>query len=147
MATKTGKPTIVLKVTVAPTNTNVAFTNGGLPITTLSAGKWLVSYNMALKPVTGGGALDAHNCVFSTVAPYGVNGYISQIGHIGCFLQGEAIAKLRDCISGFISLSVASPIYMYLLSVVTIAGTQWQTVTAGVAPDTNGNTITFIKIE
>ena len=145
MSSKTGLPTIVLKVTIPATATNTAFTNAAAPITTLSAGKWLVSYNSAFYPITNTASLNGSSIVFSTVAPYLTGGYNVQIGHVGSFIAGGVNIIQRDCLSGIISLSVASPIYLYVL-LQTSAG-NWATVVSGVAPDTNGNVITFVKIE
>ena len=145
MSSKSGLPTIVVKVTIPASGTNVAFTHGAAAITTLSAGKWLVSYNSAFLPITNAATLNGSNIVLSTVAPYLTGGYNVQIGHVGSFLPGGANLIERDCLSGIISLSVTSPIYLYVL-LQTSAG-NWSTVISGVAPDVNGNVITFVKIE
>lgn len=143
MSIRSGFQTTFLKYVAPATTSNVSYQNGGQPITTLPAGRYLVSIVSTIKPTTAGASISVVSQALSTGAPYGSFG---AVGLMSKFNEAPAGADvvIRDCFTGIISLTaVSTPIFFYLLAT-TSAGT-WQSAT-GNTYDSAGCSITFLKV-
>jgi hypothetical protein len=142
MASKSGFQTTTVSF-VAPAAASAAvYSNGGVAITSLKAGRYLVILNYAIDPVTAGANLTGTTGIVTQTALFGA------VGAIGlCQLQVSAAnaadVNSRHSCSNIVNLTADANIFLYL-SATTSAG-NWQSSTA--LQDTLCNDICFIKIE
>lgn len=143
MSLKTGFETIVCKLTMPSVVDNATFTNGGLPITRLEAGRYLVICNISIFPVTGGQSMTSTTAVVTQTALFGA------VGAIGiCQLQlsapGAASTPSRHSASNIVSLAADADIFVYVQGDTT-AASNWQGSTA--LQDSLCNQISFLKLQ
>jgi len=142
MSTKSGFPSTTVQFTAPSTASGAVFSNGGVAITSLKAGKYLVILNFALDPVNAGANLTGTTGIVTQTALFGVAGAIGL-----CQLQVSAAnaadVNSRHSCSNIVTLAADASIFLYL-SATTSAG-NWQSSTA--LQDTNCNDICFIRLE
>jgi hypothetical protein len=142
MASKSGLPSTIIPLTIGATNSGANYTNGGLPLTTLQPGRYLVILNMPIDPINVGANITGTQMLVTGAAVFGA------VGAFGlCQLQVSAAnaadINSRHSCSNIFTISAATQVFISI-SATTSAG-QWQTSTA--FQDGACRSLCFIKLE
>jgi hypothetical protein len=134
----------VCKYTIPSTGTGVAFTNSGVAITTLDAGRYLVQFAYAVQPITAGANISGVSYAVTTVAVLGGAGAVGVLQHIVSASSGaNAINKCSNC--GIFTVSADNtPIYISLTATVSAGNYQSAVSTLDTA---TGSQVAFVKID
>jgi hypothetical protein len=142
MALRTGFETIVCKLTMPSVASAATFTNGGLAITRLEAGRYLVICNTAIDPVNAGANLTGTTAIVTQTALFGVAGAIGL-----CQLQVSATnaadINSRHSSSNIVNLVADADIFVYVQA--TTSAGNWQG--SILLQDSLCNQISFLKLQ
>jgi hypothetical protein len=142
MASKSGFQSTIIPLTIGATNSGANFTNGGLPLTTLKPGRYLVILNMPIDPINVGANITGTTLLVTGAAVFGSAGAFGL-----CQLQVSAAnaadINSRHSCSNIFDISVSTQIFI-TISATTSAG-QWQSSTS--FQDGACRSLSFIKLE
>jgi len=142
MSTKSGFETVVCKLTMPAVASGATFTNGGLPITRLEAGRYLVICNTAIDPVTAGSNITGTTAIVTQTALFNVAGAIGL-----CQLQVSAAnaadVNSRHSCSNIVNLAADADIYVYVMA--TVSAGNW--IGSAAVQDSLCNAISFLKLQ
>lgn len=144
MSTRSGLQTRVVKYTIPSTGTGVAYTNGGVAITTLDAGRYMAQFAYAVQPITAGANITGVSYALTTVAVLGGGGAIGVLQHI---VSAASAANAINKCSNMGVFSVAAdntPIYLSLTA--TTSAGNYQSSAAALDTST-ASQVAFVKIE
>lgn len=140
MSLKTSFPSTIIKYTIP--QTAAAFTNGGLPIGSIKAGRYLCILSYALDPVNGGATINSVNVCISAVALFG---NVNAIGLIQQNTQpatsGDVNTRITLC--SVVTLTIDAPIYISISP--TVSAGDYRTVAGSL--DSQYNNISFIQLQ
>lgn len=140
MSSASGLSNVVIKYLAPPTGTATAYTNGGLPITLLDRGRYLVQFAYAVQPITAGATVNSVTYALTTGAV--LPGGVGLIQHVQSAASGANI--VNKCSNmGVITINAPdTPIYMSLTA--TVSAGNWQ---SSVFPlDAAASLVSFVKI-
>lgn len=142
MSVKAGFPMSSIKFSIPATASGVAFTNGGLSIGSLKAGRYLCVLSYALDPATGGANILTVNSAVTSVALLGAG---TAVGLIQYNTQPANIADVnaRISVSSVVVLPADAPIFISI-SATTSAGNY---LTSATVLDGQTNSISFIQLQ
>ena len=143
MALRTGFETIVCKLTMPSVVDNAVFSNGGLAITRLDAGRYLVICNISIFPVTAGQSMVSTTAVVTQTALFGAVGAIG-LCQIQLSAAGAVSTPGRHSCSNIVTLAADADIFVYVQGD-TSAGGNWQGST--LLQDSLCNQISFLKLQ
>ena len=142
MSTKSGFETIVCPLTMPSVASAATFTNGGVAITRLEAGRYLVICNTAIDPVTAGANLTGTTAIVTRTALFGVAGAVGL-----CQLQVSAAngadVNSRHSSSNIVTLIADADIFVYVQA--TVSAGNWQGSTS--VQDSLSNNISFLRLQ
>jgi hypothetical protein len=142
MSTKSGFQSTTVQFVAPAAASGAVYSNGGLAITSLKAGKYLVILNFALDPVNVGANITGSTGIVTQTALFGAVGAIAL-----CQLQVSAAnaadINSRHSCSNIVTLAADASIFLYLSA--TVSAGNWQSSTS--LQDINCNDICFIKLE
>lgn len=142
MSSKSGLETTVVKLTLPSVASAATFTNGGLAITRLEAGRYLVICNTAIDPVNAGANLTGTTSIVTQNALFNVAGAIGL-----CQLQVSATnaadINARHSCSNIVNLAADADIFVYIQA--TVSAGNWQGSTS--LQDSLCNAISFVKLQ
>ena len=142
MSSASGLSNVVIKYRAPPTGSGslTPYTNGGLPITLLDRGRYLVQFAYAVQPITAGASVTSVSYALTTgaVSPGGVG----LIQHVQSAASGANI--INKCSNmGVITITAAdTPIYLSLTA--TLSAGDWQSSLS--ALDAAASIVSFVKI-
>lgn len=143
MSSRSGLVTRIVKYSIPSTVGGVAYTNGGVAITTLDSGRWLCCLSYAIDPVNAGASLTS---VSYSVTQTSVLGGVNAIGllqHVQSATTGaDVINKCANC-SVFQITAENTPIFLSFTAV-TSAGNYF---TSAAVVDSQSSVISFVKLE
>jgi hypothetical protein len=143
MSTRSGLISRIVKYSIPTTVGSVAYTNGGLPITTLDAGRWLCCLSYAIDPVNAGATLTSVSYAVTQTAVLGGGGAVGLLQHVQSATTGaDVIGKSANC-SVFQITAENTPIFLSITAV-TSAGNY---VSSALALDAQSSVISFVKLE
>ena len=142
MASKSGLPSTIIPITIGATASGSNYTNGGLPLTTLQPGRYLVILNMPIDPINAGANITGTTMLVTGGALFGSAGAFGL-----CQLQGSptnaADINSRHSCSNIFDISVATQVFILVSA--TVSAGQWQTSTS--FQDGACRSLSFIKLE
>lgn len=140
MSSASGLSNVVIKYLAPPTGTGAPYTNGGLPITLLDRGRYLVQFAYAVQPITAGATVNSVTYALTTGAV--LPGGVGLIQHIQSAASGANI--INKCSNmGVITITAPdTPIYLSLTA--TVSAGNWQSSLA--ALDAAASLVSFVKI-
>jgi hypothetical protein len=142
MSTKSGFQSTVIPLTIGAINSAASYTNGGLALTTLQPGRYLVILNMPIDAINVGASITGTQMLVTGGAVFGA------VGAFGlCQMQVSAANAVdinsRHSCSNIFDISVATQVYISV-SATTSAG-QWQSSTA--FQDGPCRSLSFLKLQ
>lgn len=142
MSTKSGFPSTIIKLTIPAAGSGVAYSNGGLAIGALKAGRYLCVLNYALDPVNAGANITGATAVVTAFS------LVGQPTAVALVQQQVAPANLADIncrhtCSSVVDLSVDASVFISIFA--TTSGGNY--VGSGAVQDTFANSISFIKLQ
>lgn len=143
MSSASGLSNVVIQYLAPPTGTGVAYTNGGgVPITLLDRGRYLVQFAYAVQPITAGATVNSVSYALTTGAVLGGVGAIGLIQHIQSAASGASI--INKCSNmGVITITAAdTPVYLSLTA--TVSAGNWQSSLSLL--DDFASIVSFVKI-
>ena len=142
MSLKNGFPATIIKFAVPASASGVAFTNGGLAIGSLKAGRYLCVLSYALDPVTGGANILTVNSAVTSVAILGAG---TAVGLVQYNTQPANIADInaRISVSSVVTLPADAPIFISIVATVS-AGNY---ISSAAVLDGQSNSISFIQLQ
>ena len=144
MSTRSGLKTVLCKYTIPSTVGGVAYTNGGLALTTLDAGRYIVQFAYAVAPINAGATINGVSYAVTTGAVLGGGGAVGVIQHIvSAASAANAINKCSNC-GVFTVLANNTPIFISLTATTSAGNYQ----SSAVALDAStGSQVSFVKID
>ena len=141
MSSKSGSPSTIIKFTIPPTASNVAFNNGTNPIGFLKAGRYLCILSYSIDPVNAGAQITAVNCFVTAFSLIGGGTAVSLISQAS---QPSTPADVNNRMSlcSMVTLTSNAPIYLSIIG--TTSAGNYQS-TAGLQ-DSQSNTLSFLQI-
>lgn len=143
MSTRSGLKTIIAKFTIPSTGTGVAYTNGGLALTVLDTGRWLIQCSYAIFPNTAGQSISSVSYGITTVAVLGGVGAVGLIQHVQSATTGANIVNKCSNMGVITITADNTPIFLSITGTTT-AGNYQGSLAAG---DVNATALSFVKIE
>lgn len=142
MSLKTGFQSTVIKLNIPAAASGVAYSNGGLAIGSLKAGRYLCVLNYALDPVNAGANVTGATGVVTAFS------LVGQPTAIALIQQQVAAANLADincrhACSSVVDLTADANIFISIFAT-TSAGNY---IGSTAVQDTYANTISFIKLQ
>lgn len=142
MASKSGLQSTIIPITIGATNSGASYTNGGLPLTTLQPGRYLVILNMPIDPINVGASISSTTMLVTGAALFG------SLGAFGvCQLQTSSSNAVdvisRHSCSNIFTISAATQVYISVSATTSVG--QWQTST--LFQDGACRSLSFLKLE
>jgi len=141
MSTVSGFPSTIIKFGVPSTPSLGAYINNGNPIGSIKAGRYLVTMNTAIAPVTGGSTIQATTFVCTQIAGFGNVGSISLVQTQQTGSTGAGITSRHSC-SNIVNISSDTQLYIYVGATVSAGNF----ISSNSVQDSLSNNITFIKL-
>ena len=142
MSLKSGFQSTVIPFVIGATNSGAVYSNGGLSIGTLKAGRYLAILCTALDPLNVGANITSTTMICTGVAVFGGAGAVG-LAQLSVSAANAADINSRHSCSNIIDLAVDTPIFI-TISAGTSAG-QWQSSTS--LQDSLCNRVSFIKLQ
>lgn len=142
MSLKTGFPATIIKLTIPAAASGVAYSNGGLAIGSLKAGRYMCVLNYALDPVNAGANVTSATGIVTAFS------LVGQPTAVALIQQQVAPANLADincrhsCTS-VVDLPVDASVFISIFAT-TSAGNY---IGSTAVQDTYANSISFIKLQ
>ena len=141
MSTVSGFPTTIIKFGVPSTPSLGAWINGGAPIGNIKPGRYLVTMNTAIAPVTGGSTIQATTFVCTQIAGFGNVGSVSLVQTQQTGSTGAGITS-RHSTSNVVTITADTNLYIYVGATVSAGNF----ISSNSVQDSLSNNITFIKL-
>lgn len=142
MASKSGLPSTIIKFTIPSTASAAAFTNGGVAIGSLKAGRYLCVLSYAIDPVNGLANIATSTAIVTSTALVGAG---TAVGLIQLQSSAGAVADANGRFSAcsIVTLAADAPIFLSI-SATTSAG---NFIGSTVTQDSLSNSISFILLQ
>lgn len=142
MSLRTGFETIVCKLTMPSVASGVTFTNGGLAITRLDAGRYLVICNTAIDPVNAGANITGTTAIVSQTAVF-PGGTAIGLCQLQVSAANAADVNSRHSCSNIVTLAADADIFVYVQA--TTSAGNW--IGSASLQDSLSNQISFLKLQ
>lgn len=143
MASRSGLITRIVKYSIPSTVGGVAYTNGGVAITTLDAGRWLCCLSYAIDPVNAGASLNSISYAVTQTAVLGGVGAVGLLQHVQSATTGADVnGKCANCSVVQITTD-NTPIFLSFTAVTSVGNY----ITSALALDAQSSVISFVKLE
>ena len=144
MSTRSGLKTTVVKYTIPSTGTGVAYTNGGLAITTLDAGRYMAQFAYAVQPITAGANITGVSYAVTTGAVLGGGGAVGVLQHI--VSAASAANAINKCSNMGVFTVSADNTSIFISLTATVSAGNYQS-SAAALDIVTGSQVSFVKIE
>ena len=142
MSLKTGFQSTIIPITIGATNSGANYTNGGVALTTLQPGRYLVILNVPIDPINVGANISGTTLLVTGGALFGVAGAFGLCQNQVSAANAADVNSRHSC-SNIFDISVATQVFI-TISATTSAG-QWQTSTA--FQDGACKSLSFLKLQ
>lgn len=143
MSNRSGLKTIIAKFTIPTTASGVAYTNGGLALTVLDTGRWLIQCSYAIFPNTVGQSISTVSYGITTVAVLGGVGAVGLLQHVQSATTGVNIVNKCSNMGVITITADNTPVFLSITGTTTAGNYQGSLV----AVDVNATALSFVKIE
>ena len=142
MSLRTGFQSTIIRLPIPAAASGVAFSNGGLAIGSLKAGRYLCVLNYALDPVTAGQSITGATAVCTAFNLVGQPNAIALIQQQVSAATAADINSRHAC-SSIVDLTADASVYISIFAT-TSAGNY---IGSAAVQDTYANTISFIRLQ
>ncbi len=143
MSSKAGLPSTIIRYTIPATAGGVAYTNGGVKITSLDAGRYLGCVAYSVDPATVGQTITGVSYAVTQTAVLGGVGAVGLIQHVQSAATGVNVNNQSTNCAIFQIVADDTPIF-FSLTATTGAGNY---VSSALALDAQSSVISFVKLE
>lgn len=139
---KSGFPSTIIKLTIPAAASGVAYTNGGVAIGSLKAGRYICFFNYALDPVNAGANITSVSAICTAFGLVGAGNAVA-LCQQQVSAANAADVNSRHTFSSLVTLSVDASIFVSI-SATTSAGNYFGST---LLQDSLSNTLSFIKLD